>query len=153
MYKALKAVSEDPVHPTQKLTLHDTQNRLGNYHWLAAQTVSRQMRIYKGLWNVTLQPPLAASLWNECLTLQAAVMQRLATQQMQWIQGLEAIAAEIGNLKKANTLSKLMDQDTDISGRLNALIMGQAASTMELLENVHINIGYLVAQKEQEAMR
>lgn len=150
MYKALMTIAEDSVR--QMPNLHNTQTRLRTYQELTAQAISRQMRIYQGLWDLALHPRLAASLWSECLAIQAAGMQRLATQRAHWVRGLEAIVTEIGSLKKVNTLSKLMDQETDISASLNALVMGQARSTMELMESIQINIGYLVAQKEQEAM-
>lgn len=173
MYKALTTIAENSVRQMQDLQQTQarllanltpaagaqvTANRalqplshLGTYQELITQTITRQVRTYQGLWNLALQPRLDASLWAEGLAIQAAVMQRLATQQAQWVQGLESIASEIGSLKKVNTLSKLMDQESDIGARLNALIMGQATSMMELMESVQISIGYLVAQKEQEA--
>lgn len=123
---------------------------LGQWQELITQSVTRQMQSCQAMMRLAAQPRLDASLFTESLAIQAAVMQRLATQQTQWLEGLQAIATEAASVKKVNTLSKLMDQESDLYARFNALLASQATATMELIESVQISVGYLVAQKEEE---
>lgn len=124
--------------------------RLGQWQELITQSVTRQMQSCQAMMRLAAQPRLDASLLTESLAIQAAVMKRLATQQAEWLAGLQAIAAEAASVKKVNTLSKLMDQESDLYARFNALLASQATATMELIESVQISVGYLVAQKEEE---
>lgn len=121
--------------------------RLNTWQALVTQSVTRQMESCQALLCLAMRPQQDASLFTEGLAIQAAVMKRLATQQAQWLEGLQAIASEAAGVKKVNTLSKLMDQESDLYARFNALLTSQATATMELIESVQISIGYLVEQK------
>ncbi|KAB2965041.1 hypothetical protein [Zoogloea sp.] len=124
--------------------------RLNTWQELITQSVTRQMQSCQALVRLAMQPQQDASLLTEGLAIQAAVMKRLATQQAQWLEGLQAIASEAARVRRVNTLSKLMDQESDLYARFNALLASQATATMELIESVQISVGYLVAQKEEE---
>ena len=168
MNTALRTLAEDSLRQMQELHqahvrvltslapmaggLPSTANfgRLGQWQELITQSVTRQMQSCQAMMRLAAQPRLDASLFTESLAIQAAVMQRLATQQAQWLEGLQAIATEAASVKKVNTLSKLMDQESDLYARFNALLASQATATMELIESVQISVGYLVAQKEEE---
>lgn len=125
--------------------------RLNAWQELITQSVTRQMQSCQALVRLAMQPQKDASLLTESLAIQAAVMKRLATQQAQWLEGLQAIASEAASVKKVNTLSKLMDQESDLYARFSALLASQATATMELIESVQISVGYLVEQKEDAA--
>lgn len=125
--------------------------RLNTWQELITQSVTRQMQSCQALMRLAMQPQKDASLLTESMAIQAAVMKRLATQQAQWLEGLQAIASEAASVRKVNTLSKLMDQESDLYARFNALLTSQATATMELIESVQISVGYLVEQKENEA--
>lgn len=125
--------------------------RLNAWQALITQSITRQMQSCQALMRLAMQPQQDASLITEGLAIQVAVMKRLATQQAQWLEGLQAIASEVASVKKVNTLSKLMDQESDLYARFNALLTSQATATMELIESVQISVGYLIEQQENKA--
>lgn len=127
---------------------HDSpmQQHLASYQELSGQALQRQLATFQGLAKLAWQPSKSLSLMTDSAALGVSVLNQVSTQQALFIQAIGALMADVALLKKANTLSKLMDQESDISGRLHSLITTQATANMELLENIQINLGYLVAQ-------
>ena len=173
MYKALMTIAEDSVRQLQELQhtqAHLLANlvpraggqpaasasllplgRMDNLRELVSQTLTRQVQSSQSLWKLALQPRLDASVFAEGLAIQSAVMKRLATQQTQWLQGLQAIANDAASVKKVNTLSTLVNQEGDLYARFNTLLTDQAKATMELLESIQVSLGALAAQKADRA--
>lgn len=81
---------------------------------------------------------------------QAAFLQRLATQQTQFVDGLAQIAAQASQVRKVNTASKLMDQEYDLFAQFSALLVGQVTAFSELIENAQVDFAYLVAQEAED---
>lgn len=169
MFNALTTLTEDSVRQLQ--TLQSAQARLLEtlvppareassqthpallpltrvhaYHQLFGKLASRQLLGLQGLWSWMLQPRFDYEVLNEGLAMQRAILERLATQQTEWVQGLETLATEAAGLRNVNTMSKLMDQEYDIVSQFGALLSGQATAMMELLENIQIGTGYLLAR-------
>jgi hypothetical protein len=169
MFNALTALTEDSVRQLQ--TLQSAHSRLFEtlvppareasspthpallpamrmqaYQELFGKLASRQLLGLQGLWSWMLQPRFDYEVLNEALAMQRAILERLAIQQTEWVQGLETLANEMSGIRKVNTLSKLMDQESDIVSQFGALLSGQATAMMELLENVQIGTSYLLAR-------
>lgn len=120
--------------------------RLQAYHELFGKLASRQLLGLQGLWSWMLQPRFDYQVLDEGLAMQRAILERLATQQTEWVQGLQTLATEMAGIRNVNTLSKLMDQEYDVVSQFGALLSGQATAMMELLENIQIGTGYLLAR-------
>lgn len=86
---------------------------------------------------------------NEWMQLQSAIAERFMEQNQQWLAGMQQIAGDAGQIKKANTLSKFMEQQCDIVGQWVALVSTQSTNMMGQLENIQVDIGYWMAQKAQ----
>jgi hypothetical protein len=85
--------------------------------------------------------------WEELFAIQAAVWQRLQQQHADWVAGCNAMVQEYSQLKRANTLSKFVEQEYNVFAQMGALMSAQAASFSGLLENLQVDMGYWVAQK------
>ncbi len=92
-----------------------------------------------------------AQTWEELLSMQAAVWQRLQQQQADWVAGCQALVHDYAQLKQANTLSKFVEQEYNAMAQLGALISAQAASLGGLMENLQVDLGYWVTQKQGSA--
>jgi hypothetical protein len=173
MFQALMKIAEDSVRQFQELQHTQSRlleavapgndkpagknnlalvpmQRLSSYHALLTKMASRQMFIYQGAWSLALKPDLVPSLLSEGLELQHAIVQRLAAQHAQIVQGVDELAEDVGGLKKANTMSKLMEQEYNLFAQLGSMLVGQATALMELLENIQISYGYLLTRKTQD---
>ena len=124
---------------------------LNAYHTLASNLAARQARMVQDWWTLACNPVADGSLLVEMLQMQQAVFQRLAAQQAEAVRGLTAIAAEAGHVRKANTLSKLMEEEYDLAAQFNALFVAQITALVELAENVQVNAGYLRTRKAEDA--
>ncbi len=132
----------EPGHPLMVPLVHAQR-----YQELIGDAASRQLSTWQALWFAAFKPDFNGGLQVEGLQMLGAVFQRLATQQTQFLQGLQDIASEASRVGKANTMSKLMEQEYDVSARLGALLVGQASALLELMESVQIGCGYILAQK------
>lgn len=88
--------------------------------------------------------------WEELLSMQAAVWKRLQQQQTDWVTGCHELVQDYAQLKQANTLSKFVEQEYNAIAQLGALISAQVASLGGLMENLQVDLGYWVAQKQTE---
>jgi hypothetical protein len=120
-------------------------------HGVLGHLAARQMRVCQGLLAAALSPLPDASVLADVLEMQQAIARRLAAQQARFLADLGDIAAGAGNMKQANTLSKLMDQEYDFFARIHALLVGQASALVELMENVQIGYGYLLTRRIEGA--
>lgn len=90
-------------------------------------------------------------LWQEMLAIQQAVMQRMQQQHQAWIDGCADVSLEYRQLKKVNTLSKLIEQEYNIMAQWHALIASQMSNWAGLLENIHVDYAYWLSQKQAQA--
>lgn len=88
-----------------------------------------------------------AQSMTEWLQLQAAIVQRLQEQQQEWMLGWAGWLHERARVKRANTMSKLLEQEFDLLARFVLLLSGQAVDLVTLQENVEVNTGYWIGQK------
>lgn len=87
------------------------------------------------------------AIWHELAEMQTAVQQRLQQQQNVWLEGCTALVAQSLQLKRANTLSKMADQQFNLMGQLQALVSTQTTSLLSLQENIEVDYAYWLAQK------
>lgn len=120
---------------------------LGAFHSVLGSIASRQVQLCQKLLASAFNPVPNASVLIDALQLQQAIVQRLMVQQTQFMDGLAQIAAGAAHIKKANTLSKLMDQEYDFFSQFNDLLSGQATALMELMENAEIGFGVLLSRR------
>lgn len=142
-------------------SLSDTQNMMAN----SAALLSHRTTQLQALLNASLtrhnktlgaSMPMLMSLakldhdtLSELLQLQNAINARFMEQNKQWFEGLQQIANEAGQLKKANTLSKFMEQQFDLVGQCVSLFSNQSTNLVSQLENIQIDIGYWITQKSE----
>lgn len=112
--------------------------------------LSRQLaQATKHSWaTATLQPlTTPPQTWQELFELQQAVLQQLQQLQQGWFQGWTAWLDEFGQLKRANTMSKLVEQEFNLAAQWLLLLQGQATDLTNLQENIEINYGYWLSQQ------
>lgn len=104
--------------------------------------------------NSTLSLGLATRLWdpvvwNEWMQLQAAVVQRLQLQNLNWRKGCAILADDYAQLRQANTMSKLMEKQCNLMSQSAQLLTSQATNFVALLENIDVDYGYWASQKQR----
>lgn len=132
----------DPAH-----LAHLPLKHLSAFHTVLGNMAARQVHLSRGLLASAFQPVPDASVLIGALQMQQAILQRLTTQQTQFLQDLTELVAGAGSIGKANTMSKLMDQEYDFFAQFNALLTGQATALMELMESAQIGYGVLFSRK------
>lgn len=85
--------------------------------------------------------------WTDLLQMQSAINDRLQQQNQQWYKGVAAIVRDYGRIKKANTMSKLFEQQFNVIGQWGQLVSNQTTSLVELQQNIETNFGYWLHQK------
>jgi len=88
-------------------------------------------------------------VWSEWLQLQAAVAERLNQQGRDWAKGCAILANDYGQLRHANTMSKLMEKQGNLVSQWMLLVSTQATQLVTLLENVHVDYEYWASLKLQ----
>ncbi|WP_051320522.1 hypothetical protein [Cupriavidus sp. amp6] len=83
---------------------------------------------------------------SELVQLQSAVAQRLQAQQQAWLQQWSGWLQERGQVRRANTVSKLVEQEFDLLARFVLLLSDQMLDLVTLQENVEVNSSYWVQQ-------
>lgn len=132
-----------PDHPHPA---HLPLKHLSAFHTVLGNIAARQVHLSRGLLASAFQPVPDASMLIEAVQMQQAILQRLTTQQTQFLQDLNELVASAGSIGKANTMSKLMDQEYDFFAQFQALLTGQATALMELMESAQIGYGYLFSR-------
>jgi hypothetical protein len=91
---------------------------------------------------------LDANAWEELHAFQSAVLERFAEQQRDWFEGCAAVVQEYGELKRANTMAKFVEQEYNVAVQIGALFATQAANFVGLLETIQVDYGYWIHQKQ-----
>lgn len=102
--------------------------------------------------NGALSMALAARLWDptvwsEWAQLQAAVVRRLCSQGQDWKNGCTILLEDYGQLQHANTMSKLLEKQSNLMSQSAELVTSQTTNFVALLENIDVDYGYWVSQK------
>ena len=82
----------------------------------------------------------------ELLELQFAIAERLHGLQTSWWQGWATWVEEFGKLRRADTMSELMEQQWNLLEQFAAQLKAQALDVVELQDQVEVGCGYWVAQ-------
>lgn len=104
--------------------------------------------------NGTLSLALAMRLWDpavwsELTQMQAAIAQRLQVQNQNWRKGFAILAEDYGQLRQANTMSKLLEKQGNLISQSADLLTSQATDFVALLENIDVDFGYWASRKLQ----
>jgi hypothetical protein len=91
---------------------------------------------------------LDAEGWEELFAFQSAVLERFAEQQKDWLEGCAAVVQEYGELKRANTMAKFVEQEYNVVVQMGALFATQAANFVGLMESIQVDYGYWIHQKQ-----
>lgn len=102
--------------------------------------------------SLALLPALAhTDTWLSLAQLQAASLQKLIAQQDSWLaqwQGWLHTACQLG---QANTVSKLMEQEVNLTLRAVQILGQQAIDLASLQENLEVNYGYWASLQAPQA--
>ena len=85
--------------------------------------------------------------WRELFDMQRAIWGQLHRQGQDWHQGLADWGQEWVELKAANTMSKLVEQEFNLIAQFGQLMSQQATDFVTLMESVQVGFGYWVSQK------
>ena len=86
-------------------------------------------------------------VWSESMQLQAAIVRRLQLQGQDWRAGCTVLLQDYGQLRQANTMSKLLEKQCNLSSQFAQLLGNQATNFVALLENIDVDYGYWASQK------
>ena len=86
-------------------------------------------------------------VWSESMQLQAAILRRLEVQGQNWRTGCTVLLEDYGQLRQANTMSKLLEKQCNLSSQFAQLLGNQATNFVALLENIDVDYGYWASQK------
>ncbi|MCB1894647.1 MAG: hypothetical protein H6945_16950 [Zoogloeaceae bacterium] len=117
------------------------------FHELLGRAAQRQFQIQQATLTAMLSPRPDFSLIAETIQMQQAALARIATVQTESIRKIAELTAGATGIRKANTLSKLVDQEYDLVSGFGAILAEQTTAMVELLESLQIGYGYLVAQR------
>ncbi len=88
-------------------------------------------------------------LWEEMSAMQMAVLQRMHEQQEEWLKGIGGVLTEYSEMKQANTLSRLLEQECNMASQLGSLATSQMTAWIGMLENIQIGYSWWLNQKQQ----
>jgi len=131
-----------PAHP---LTM--AGDHLAAWMGFAHQALSRQTLAWHALFGLAGEPQRAAEGVAEAIEMQRAILARLQQQWQAWQDGLTGIGKTAAGIRRADTMSKLFEQEYDVFAQLGALVSSQASQWLGLVESAQIGYGYLVADK------
>lgn len=87
-------------------------------------------------------------VWSESMQFGAAILQRLHVQGQNWRNGGTILMEDYGQLRQANTMSKLLEKQCNLVSQLGQLLTTQATDFVSLLENIDVDYGYWASQKQ-----
>ncbi|MCQ4162850.1 hypothetical protein NON00_23390, partial [Roseomonas sp. GC11] len=97
---------------------------------------------------VTARP--SPDLWSDMLDMQRAFWKRMEQIGEQWQEGLKDLGEQAAQLRSANTLSKLIEQDCNLANQFGALLTAQATAVATLVESTQVGFGYWLKEKLDE---
>lgn len=87
------------------------------------------------------------AVWSESMHLTSAIGQRLHQQGLNLRKGCTILLEDYGQLRQANTMSKLVEKQCNLTLQLGQLLSSQATDFLGLLENIDVDYGYWASRK------
>ncbi|QRE72559.1 hypothetical protein [Methylobacterium aquaticum] len=87
---------------------------------------------------------------DDIVAMQAAFMRQIWSIDLEWRTGLMRIAEGALALRKANTVSKIMEQDLNLVGQYGDLMTVYATRTAALIENASVGYSFWLSKKVKE---
>ena len=88
------------------------------------------------------------SVWSESLQMEAAIAKRLEGQGLDFRKGCRVLLEDYGQIQQANTMSKLMEKQCNLTTQFAQLLTSQTTNFVSLLENIDVDYGYWANQKQ-----
>jgi galactokinase len=89
----------------------------------------------------------AAETWSALLEMQRALQDQLHEQTIDWFKGLAAWGRECAQLRAANTMSKMVEQDFNLLAQFGQLVGDQATNVANIFESAQVGYAYWVSEK------
>lgn len=89
-------------------------------------------------------------LWSDLFDMQQAVWQQLTLLERKGEDGLAAWGQEVAEIKSANTLSKLCEQEFNLIAQLGALISRQTSDFVALMESLQVGYAYWLKDRLED---
>lgn len=137
-----------PITPSQppRSALPAPLQPMHSFHVLMGQWAARSGN--NAFTTAALLPQgISPGIWAELSQMQAAVLRRLQQQQQNWVNGCAGLAQDYQQGKRANSMSKLLEQQCNLVAQFGQLLSQQAVDLVGLQENIEVNYGYWIAQK------
>jgi hypothetical protein len=83
---------------------------------------------------------------REATALGVAVSQQVLGLCADWVDGLTDLGQEMGTLRQVNTVTKYVDDESKLALRAVALMNAQMTSAARLVENVQVDVAWLIAR-------
>lgn len=135
----LSSLKTPPPQPTPARMEHALRyHRLLSNHWAKQGHHSLNSAV------LFAQQP---QVWQEIAQIQQAVWQQTFKLQQNWMNDWNTWIGEFNQMKKANTMSKMLEQEFNVLGLFMQLIQNQTTDWVSLLERIEINYGYWLNEK------
>lgn len=85
--------------------------------------------------------------WDELLAMQGAIVGRFQQLQQGWIGGWQVWLQELGDLKRANTMSECLEQQFNLVAQVGALCKTQTSDLLDLQENIEVSYAYWLSKQ------
>lgn len=143
------SVSVGPSRPLP-LPAAAAGHRATRLHLLAGVVAGRQA--HHAALATRAWPLLAADpeTQREALALADAAWRQWTDWQAAWWTGLHELAAEAGQLREANTLSKYVDQESNLAQLGVALVAAQTTAAVRLAENIQHSVSWWLTRTLQD---
>ena len=79
--------------------------------------------------------------------MQQAMFKQLHQIGHDWLAGMAAWTQECSQVKAANTMSKVVEQELDLIGQFGQLLSNQATALTELMESAQVGYSFWVKEK------
>jgi hypothetical protein len=89
----------------------------------------------------------AAETWSALLEMQHALQDQLQEQTIDWFKGLAAWGRECAQIRAANTMSKMVEQDFNLMAQFGQLVSDQATNLANIFESAQVGYAYWVSEK------
>jgi hypothetical protein len=87
----------------------------------------------------------------DLLDIQKALIKRFGELNQNWRSGLTAWGQQCLEIKAANTLSKVVEQECNLVGQLGTLVTKQISDVTSLLESTQVGYAYWLSERLKEA--
>lgn len=115
----------------------------------AGQLAARQASQWIGLGAALPLLALDAQTTQQGLAMAKAAVTDWLSWQAQWLDGLNELGTQLSEVRQANTVSKLADQELDVVQQAFALAGAQASAAMRLAENQQTSLAWWLQQRAE----